>query len=710
MDREEKLRALRRKNPFVSVSAGDPWELAYPDVEEVNREPFEGLAELIRELADSPGTNCAGLVLGEVGSGKTHLISRLLELGRHGDPLFFFAYVQPLEDPEQTFRYLLREIVVNLCRPLHREEKGGASALDLLVSRILVEDVLHELVKGKGERSRKTLQHLRRNPLRVFDVGRERFSWLQRRGVAFLRRTFGAMSGDMARALFAYMDAGTRADAANWLQGAVLDEEDAERLRVRGRSESSGAALEQEARDVLAGLGQLLARYRIPLLTCFDRLENLETPEQIRAQGKMVEFLVDSVRSALPVIFARGLHWEETIRDQLNQHVVSRLEANQFLLSNCTPEQGLALVRERLRIAFGMEALSELYPFDEDELREAFSVGLSPREVIAQANRKLRRILREGPAKAESAEDRLRREFKSQLEAVRGDPDSQPPDRGRMRKGLELYMSNMQGEGAAAVAGPVRRPAKRDKYVDLEVPLAGEGKGKAKGLVIIDTELHHASVRAALKRGVRHLERDPDGFVLYIRDSRCGFPGPAKWKATNQMLQAFRAKGGTALFLEPEQAAAWYALALLAYAVREGDISLQDSESGSRPIGWEEFKGFISGGLRGEGFEQVETRLRKFAQAGKREGVSGAGREQAETMDAHQAADIAVRILREHPMLLAPVSDVGAELYGTFSGGDEKQLLRMLKGYTDRFEIIHARDASLVKLKREWLHEQGERV
>ena len=710
MDREEKLRVLRRKNPFVSVSAGDPWELVYPDVEEVNREPFEGVAALIRELADHPGTNCAGLVLGEVGSGKTHLISRLLELGRRGDPPFVFAYVQPLEDPEQTFRYLLREMVINLCRPLHRGAKGGASALDLLVARILVEDVLHELVRGDGERSRRTLRQLRHNPLRVFDMGRERLSRLQRRGVAFLRRSFGDIAGDMARALLAYVDPETRADAANWLKGAVLDDEDAERLRVQSRSDSSGAALEQEARDVLVGLGRLLARYRIPLLTCFDRLENLETPEQIRAQGKMVEFLVDSVRSVLPVIFARGLQWEETIRDQLNQHVVSRLEANQFVLANCSPEQALALVRERLRNAFGTEALDDPYPFDERELREAFSMGLSPREVIAQANAKLRRILRQEPSEAESAEEKLRREFKSQLEAVRGDPDSHPPDRGRMCKALELYLSRVPVAGETAGSGSaVRRPAKKDKYVDLEVPLAEEGRGKAKGLVIIDTELHHASVRAALKRGVQHLEREPDGFVLYVRDKRCGFPEPPKWKATNQMLETFRAKGGTALFLEPDQAAAWYALTLLAYAVREGDLSLQDSGSGSRSVSWRELTDFLGSGLRDEGIERVAAQLRKIARSGEKEGA-GAGGGQDGDIDAEQTADAAARILRERPMFLAPVSEVASGLPGGASGGGEKRLLRILKGFPHRFEIVQARDTALVKLKREWLHAQGERV
>ena len=91
-----------------------------------------------------------------------------------------------------------------------------------------------------------------------------------------------------------------------------------------------------------------MTRYRQPLVICFDRLENLETDEQIHALGKMVEFLVDKAQAMLPIACFRGMQWEEKFRHKLNQHVSSRLETNKFELRGCTPEQALAIVRSRL--------------------------------------------------------------------------------------------------------------------------------------------------------------------------------------------------------------------------------------------------------------------------------------------------------------------------------------------------------------------------
>ena len=61
--------------------------------------------------------NCAGLILAEVGSGKTHLLGRILTQSKQMHSPCAFAYIQPLEDPEQTYRYLLREVMVNLFHP-----------------------------------------------------------------------------------------------------------------------------------------------------------------------------------------------------------------------------------------------------------------------------------------------------------------------------------------------------------------------------------------------------------------------------------------------------------------------------------------------------------------------------------------------------------------------------------------------------------------
>ena len=124
---------LREHNPFYSSSAGNPWEDVYPDVTSINREAFEGVFRLVRHKAEHPRDGCGGLVLGEAGAGKSHLLKRLLPAARGMDNPAAFTYVRPILDPDAPMRYLLREIVVNLREELDKEQAW--TRLDTLLGR-----------------------------------------------------------------------------------------------------------------------------------------------------------------------------------------------------------------------------------------------------------------------------------------------------------------------------------------------------------------------------------------------------------------------------------------------------------------------------------------------------------------------------------------------------------------------------------------------
>src|SRR5262245_55623254 len=98
MGSEATLAPFRRHNPFSSSSVGDPWDATYPDVPSINEHAFRGLCELIEQKTSHPALNCAGLIVGEVGSGKTHLLGRILTQSRQARFPFAFAYIQQLEE------------------------------------------------------------------------------------------------------------------------------------------------------------------------------------------------------------------------------------------------------------------------------------------------------------------------------------------------------------------------------------------------------------------------------------------------------------------------------------------------------------------------------------------------------------------------------------------------------------------------------------
>jgi len=278
MDTDARLDLVRHQNPFTSSSVGDPWETTYPDVPSINEHAFQGLWQLVTQKTTSPALNCAGLVVGEVGSGKTHLLGRILTQSQQTRFPCAFAYIQPIEDPEQTYRYLLREIMVNLFHPI--TDASPTTQFRRLVTKVLCE----------GTPAQQLSAHLRITPAA--------FAAMEQGATALLTTAYPAMAVRFIHVLFQYAVVKHRPAAMHWLMGRVLDSADAALLQVPERAQLSPAALEAEARDILIALGFLLARYRQPLVVCFDRLENLTTDAQIHALGKMLEFLVDTAQGS----------------------------------------------------------------------------------------------------------------------------------------------------------------------------------------------------------------------------------------------------------------------------------------------------------------------------------------------------------------------------------------------------------------------------
>jgi hypothetical protein len=407
-----------------------------------------------------------------------------------------------------------------------------------------------------------------------------------------LHAAYPAISGHFVHVVLQYAVLERQTAAMQWFTGGVLDDADAALLQVPDRTRLSTVSLEAEARDILTSLGLLLTRYQQSLVVCFDRLENLETDAHMHALGKMVEFLVDKAQAMLPIVCFRGMQWEEKFRHKLNQHVSSRLETNTFELRGCTPEQALAIVRSRLVAVPGNEQAETLFPFDSEELLKTFHLGLySPRRVITLANQRLRQLLDEEPLPPVSPLQKLQEAFASQYQTIIRDFERYQPDRGRLRRALELYVQYGSAKCVLAENG-------QEKYIDVATTVrlaetTPAGTASVPVIFLIDVEQHHTTVGAYLACGITFLEEQPSGRAVYIRDARCPLPSPPMWEATNKKLQLFKRYGGRVVFLDSEPAARWYALALLSYAVREQAITMAGPNNTPRPITFEEFTAFI---------------------------------------------------------------------------------------------------------------------
>lgn len=636
----EILDMLRTENPFVSSSVGDPMKTRYPDVTSINETAFMGLVNLIEQKIRTPDLPCAGMVFGETGSGKTHLVSRILDYGRSEQHLFSYAYMQPIEDADQTYRYLLREVIINLCYPL--AGSGRATQMDLIVEKILddvgapppaarreptpKERLLMDFKEGLKQvaQRRKTprplLADLRRLvKTAVAYLAADDDEAVRGRGprhadpVDYARERFPDIPKTFLKVLFQFPIREKRSAAIEWLKGISIDPSDAALLGVPIPVQETPAMMEQRAQNMLGYLGMLLTRYGRPLVVCFDRLENYDTEAKVRSLGKMIEYLVDSAKAILPIVFVRGAQWEEKFRKQLNQQIITRLETNEFNLKGCNADQALEIIGSRLDTVLGESASGDLFPFDRAELVRIFKSRLhSPRQVIMIANQRLRAILypEKDPQDVVTPLEQLQKAFDASFRAIVADFDRYPPDRSRLRRALELYLSERPESSGFRI---VSLHSPQDKFIDLRAAVQPDDGALFEAVFIIDVEHNSPSVRAGLKRGIDFLENDPSNRAFYIRDRRCEIPPPPQWASTNEMFLHFHRLGGNVLLLDQMQAARWYTLALLNYAVKDGEVTINDAEHQSRAVTVDELSSFIKTSVHEQtfsGFWKIGEQLR----------------------------------------------------------------------------------------------------
>ena len=359
--------------------------------------------------------------------------------------------------------------------------------------------------------------------------------------------------------------------------------------------------------------------------------------------------------------------------------------------------EAMKLIELRLDMTLAdMKRPNPLYPFVPDHQKELDMIlrakYILPRQVVVRANRLLTEIC--SIVREETGDDQIiQNAWKARYEEILANIDKYEPDEGRLTLALELYLKN-RPEDAAYRMPDLERTAENVRYLDLQGEVRPKDGRPVKVAILIDVERHFATVGASLRRGVDFLAKKGVRQALFVRDMRAPFPEPPRWPATNKQLEAFRNTGGQTLFLEDKDAAYWYALALLSFAVDAGDVTRDDGT----PLERTHLDAFLAGHVSGQthpAFKGVDDYLGRS--------------ERAKTVDdTGGLVDLTTEILKKMPAKLMKAELLLNHLRKRTKGDIPLEaLLPALKKHDDRFSIIPAKDGVIVKLKLDWIHAQS---
>ena len=687
---------LKGDNPFASASACDPRDFRYPDVPDVDRDVFESLIGIISKKARDPHMTCAVSVVGEAGSGKTQLIGRLAQYGANNKPYFNFAYIYPFVDPNQGYRYLLKELFINLKdKPVNG---GQRTQIELICCALFAGVFILAAESTSNKKMLSKVDQIRKSPFLVWNTVQNLPP--ERKKIWFghtqktLMKKHPQLEPSFIKVLLQYLfHPEKRLAAEQWLMGYIIESDMAGQLGVRDRSRLSPEALEEEARKLILSLDEMLQYYGDrPIVVFFDQLEALRGDKTLEKFQDMVHLLTDKTRRIMPAAFFRGSEWEKKFKKGLDDFLYKRLRGTEYRLQGCTRPQALELIALRLQMALGdLERPDQLYPFLPDHQQELNRMlrakYILPRQVVVRANKLLNDICNIRTTKPDS--NRVIQEaLKARFEEILANPDKYEPDEGRLILALELYIKTRSAK-ARYSATKLQRTTEKTKYLDLQ-GIISPSQGSAYTMaILIDVERHHASVSAGLKRGLVFLTQKGGRRALFVRDVRAPFPEPPRWPGTNAKLDEFKKAGGAVLFLDDKDAAMWYALALLSFAIESGDVIGKDGA----PLTREHLDAFLAEGewdRISSAFKGIDEYLSPKETAGK---------------DAGDLASESLEILKNTPARLMRVELLLIKLQDRLKKNVQLEILMSeLKKHDDRFSIIPAKDGLVLKLKLDWLH------
>ncbi len=526
------LQKLRENNPFSSPASPLPWNNMNPDLQNLNRETSDEIEQLIRQKRLKPAVPLGGLILGEAGSGKTHMLTRILRKLRGNAQLAVFVAVRAFTDPDSVTQHLLSEIF-NSLRLIH---SNGRSQFDMITAEFMNAYREHRLNDGFDSIEKLDLR-------------------------AYVKKDIPNLDRNFLKCLMLYMsanDEGTKADVLDWLRSG-LDDEDSLRLGLPSRNTDmmSNARLEQEAENILISLGLVLGYAKVPMVICFDQLDGIKDKEEprklISAWGNIISLMMNDLAGILPLCFMKAQTWNDVFMPVLDEAVVQRIKNNTMTMRECSVKQAQQLIQDRISAAFG-EVSDEIYRWLISKL--SLTAGLSPRDVIQLANHVI--TSSGNPAnEADEISKTIRSVFNDEYKKVQSTPVAWPPNSEQLALALEMWLSSLEGFSVSKAPG---------RYIKLQ---GIHGNRKFAFIIVIPKS--HVTATNGVKEGLKFLNEYPGSFCCYVLEEKCH---KATWKKFAEKLKEFEQAGGFTARLDKDSRVNWYALTALINRIDNGDVNI----------------------------------------------------------------------------------------------------------------------------------------
>lgn len=641
------LKKLRENNPFSSPASPLPWVNTNPDLQNLNRQTSDRIEQLIRKKRLEPSVPLAGLIRGEAGSGKTHMLTRILRRLRNNAQLAVFTAVKAFHNPQSVTQNIFSEIFSSLKLP----HSNGRSQFDVVMSEFM--NTYRERRHNDGFDSTENLD------LR-----------------SYIRKDIPELSRNFLKCILLYMsakDENVKIDILEWLREG-LDDEDSLRLGLPSRNTEAmnPSEREQDAANVLSSLGHVLSYARVPLVLCFDQLDNMkdepEARKLITAWGNSVALLMNDLPGIIPLCFVRAAIWNQIFVPVLDEAVEQRISSNNMQMYSCTVEQAKQLVHDRIKAAFSDDA-EEIYGWLSSRLN--ITQEYSPRQVIEIANR----VINSSDNQQHDTDKTIIEAFNDEYKKVQAAPLAWPPNAEQLILSLEVWLSSLEGFTVERVKG---------RYIKLQ----GLHGGK-KFAFIVTTAKGHSTVSAALKAGMSFMNEYPGSECFYISEDKTH---KSTWRLANENLRKFVEHGGHSIILDEDSRVNWYALTALINRVDNGDVNIY-SASSPHPAARRDILAFV------RTLKLIDSPVLRFSPAAVTYSPPSSKQKTKVYFDDKLFSDTLSSLITGSPMKILAVEKAAELLSQRGIKANRNEIIAFIKNHSERFKTYSSKNDTLITLE-----------
>ena len=354
---------LGKVNPFRSTSVGDPWQAEVIDVPEYNGKATRVVLETLDEVR-STGRSGMCMILGDAGTGKTHVLSRLRSIAEENK--YMFVSVRPLGDLTRIYGHILQELMISLRK---KDEKDEYSPLERFIGDVIARSLSDGLPDNPS--AQRLAASFDQDPMKIFTYKPERFysSNLRKMAVNYLATSAPDIDIQFLEVLFHVLNPTMRPTAFKWLSGIEVSQRDLDRLEVPHSINSESRAL-----SIIQTISSLAQK---PILLSFDQLESIyirfKRDSGIQLLFDSLTNLYNQCRHLLVLAMCQSLVWNESITKEVPEYSRQRIDYI-TRLEKLSAQDAFLLAKSRFDGMFldsGVIPPYSTYPFTKEYLTKA---------------------------------------------------------------------------------------------------------------------------------------------------------------------------------------------------------------------------------------------------------------------------------------------------------------------------------------------------